>query len=239
MRNLAVYVSANARTTNTIVKSRKNTADGNLTITIGPGATGFFEDTTNADTLAATDDYATATLTGTGTETLTCQSISLDFVSSGGQGLTINGRGVGFTIPAASTNYFPIGGALNAGTTEAGAQQKPRHRVRFTGLKVHVQSNTITAASVLRLRKNGANANMICNIPASTNNYITDTTNTDTFETTDDISIQLVAGATGTSLSLRLITVNPFDLAVAKTISETDTIGESRARNKAAWRLQP
>ena len=69
-KNLAVYVSANARTTDTLVRTRKNATNGACLITIGPGATGWFEDTTNSDTLAVGDDYDVVTVTGTGTETM-------------------------------------------------------------------------------------------------------------------------------------------------------------------------
>ena len=118
-KNLAIYISGNTRLNDTIVRTRKNGADGACLATITQGLTGWFEDTTNSDTLAVGDDYNTAIVSGTGTETLNVQSISLDLVTTSGDGQTINARGAGFNVNAATTNYFPIGGAINAGTVQS------------------------------------------------------------------------------------------------------------------------
>jgi hypothetical protein len=240
-KNLAVYVSANARTTDTTVRTRKNALNGNCLITIGPGATGWFEDTTNSDTLAIADDYDIVTTTSTGTQTLTVQSTSLDFINTSGWGVSFNARGATFTINAASTNYFPIGGATNAGSGEGGSQQKTRIRTQYSDLIINVvTTNTITADSTLKLRKNGVDTSLTVTIPASTIGLFSDTTHTEIFTETDDINLQLVGGSTGTSLSMSSITMSIAEiLPVLKTLSETDTIGESKTRTKGVWRLQP
>ena len=112
--------------------------------------------------------------------------------------------------------------------------------VYFFELIFHIFSNTLTADSVLKVRKNGVDTSITVSVPASTIGYFSDSTNTELFTAEDDISLQLITGATGTTLGLRSITLvlsqKPPSL---KTISETQTIGESRTRNKAAWRLQP
>ena len=58
---------------------------------------GWFEDTTNTDTLAVGDDYNVVLTTGTGTEAMTVNSMSLDFVSTLGSAITLNARGGSFT----------------------------------------------------------------------------------------------------------------------------------------------
>ena len=239
-RNLAIYVSSNARTTNTIIRTRKNGADGACVITIGPGATGWFEDTTGTDTLAVDDDYNIAVITGTGTETMAVQSTSLDFITTSGWGVTLNGRGSTFTINAATTNYFPIGGGSNTGAA-IGSQLKPRMRSQYSNLIMNVPtSNTITAASTLKLTKNGVDTSLIVTIPASTTGLFSDTTHTETFADTDDINLQFIAGSTGTSLSMTSISLSIAEIPpVVKTLSETQTIGESKTRTKGVWRLQP
>jgi hypothetical protein len=240
-KNLAIYVSSNARTTDTIVRTRKNGADGTCVITIAGGATGWFEDTTHTDTLAVDDDYNVAIITGTGTETMAVQCTSLDFVATSGWGMTLNGRGATFTIVNASVNYFPIGGATNTGTAEVGAQQKTRMRAQYSDLIINIPtSNTITATSTLKLRKNGVDTSIVVSIPASTIGYFSDTTHTETFTDTDNINLQLIGGPAGTSFAMTSISLSVAEIPpAARTLSETQTIGETRARNKAAWRLQP
>ena len=207
-KNLAIYVSANARTTDTLVRTRKNAANGACLITIPPGGTGWFEDTTNSDTLAVGDDYAIVVVTGTGTEIMTVQSTSIDLVTTSQWGSTFNGRTATFTLNAGSIQYFPIGGGLNTGTAEISARQKTRMPVQFSELVVHVVTNTLTADSIVKVRKNGLDTSMSATVTAGATGYFIDSSNTETFSDTDDISFQMIAGATGTSMLLRSISLS-------------------------------
>ncbi|GAI01017.1 unnamed protein product, partial [marine sediment metagenome] len=56
-KNFFVNVQANDTNGTRIVNARKNGGDGNLSVSIGAAATGFFEDLGNSDTLIATDLY--------------------------------------------------------------------------------------------------------------------------------------------------------------------------------------
>ena len=207
-KNLAIYVSANARTTDTLVRTRKNAVNGACLITIPPGGTGWFEDTTNSDTLAVGDDYAIVVVTGTGTEIMTVQSMSIDLVTTSQWGSTFNGRTATFTVNAGSIQYFPIGGGLNTGTAEISARQKTRMPVQFSELVVHVVTNTLTADSTFKVRKNGVDTSITTTVPAGASGYFFDSSNTETFSDSDDISFQIIAGATGTSMLLRSISLS-------------------------------
>lgn len=55
LANLFARANTNTLDGATTVRSRKNTANGNLLISIGAGLTGSFEDTTNSDSIVATD----------------------------------------------------------------------------------------------------------------------------------------------------------------------------------------
>lgn len=66
---LKCYINTNPFSGTSTFKFRKNGADGNQTISIGAGATGFFEDTTNSDICLGTDEVNvswTGGTTGTG-----------------------------------------------------------------------------------------------------------------------------------------------------------------------------
>ena len=89
---LAVFVSANARTTDTIIKSRKNGADGNITLTITAGFVGWVEDMIHEDSLNTDDEFNWSVAMGVGTQTLTIQSISHESLSIDGIGMLQNRR---------------------------------------------------------------------------------------------------------------------------------------------------
>ena len=226
MKNLGVYISANARTTDTIVRGRKNGANGNLTLTIGAAVTGMLEDTSNTDTVVAGDDYNYDVTTSTGAaQALAIQSISSDFVTTSAEGLLASGISAGLAQAVSVTNYFPVGGNLAAGTTEADRKVKPREAFTLSLMTISVTANTVTASSTLRLRKNGANGNQLVTIPASTTGYLSDNTNRDRVLAADEMNYELTTGATGTSLTLRNITVNATRLALAE-LSDTIVVSE-------------
>lgn len=70
--NLFCQVKANAATTATTVTVRKNSANGNGTISIGAGLTGYFEDTSNTDSFSATDTMSYDQVIGATSTTTIC-----------------------------------------------------------------------------------------------------------------------------------------------------------------------
>lgn len=257
LKNLAVYVSANARTTNTVIRSRKNLAAGNQVVTFGSGITGWLEDTTNSDTIAVGDELDYQTVTSTGTQTLTMQSCSCDFeTTTGKNGICLSSR-TAATVPGPSvTNYYPISGGLATDTTESNKQMKMRGAYTFSELSANVSANTITANSTLKLRKNTADATQLITIASSTTGFFSDSTNTDFIISTDDVDYQLITGATGTTITIRqiatwvreqsalplsdTITVSEPSMVrlatKARTKVETESIDEAVAKIKAAIR---
>ena len=124
-------------------------------------------------------------------------------------------------------------------TTEADAQLKVMHPCTLSNLTVYSRTNTITAASTVKLRINGAYGNQVCSIGSSAVGFVVDTTNTDVVQPGDKICLEVVTGGTGTQLTIAQLGIWTFTANIVKPLSETDTIGESKTRNKAAWRLQP
>lgn len=79
LSNLQCYVSANTIAATSTIKSRIAAADGNLTLSIGSTATGYFEDTLNSDTVTSTDRIATKLVVGTSaTNTITVTMIGVN-----------------------------------------------------------------------------------------------------------------------------------------------------------------
>ncbi len=242
IKNLAIVILSNARTTDSTARIRLNGANSSITTTITALGTGTFEDTTNTENVAAADLVNFSVTTGAGAaEVLSVQTISVDYISTAAQGMLSVGLAQALTQAANITNYIQVGGNLVAGSTESEKRLKARETFAFSGLTISVTANTVTADSFLRLRKNGADGNMLITIPTSTTGFFVDNTNSDIIDAADDVNYSLTTGATGTSMVIRHIAVNDRNFTAAtKTITDPDTmISETRLRTKAVERLQP
>ena len=105
IKNMSVYVSANARLTDVTVKSRKNGADGNLLLTISPSFTGLLEDITHSDTVVEGDLVNNTTVFGTGTQSISFWSLGADYVAGSNQRFTMLDTG-NVIIPGLSTTLY-------------------------------------------------------------------------------------------------------------------------------------
>ena len=200
--HLYVYVSANARVTTTTLLSRKNAADGNQTLSIGAGATGVFEDTSNADSVVDGDVLNVRLATGTGTQTLTTQIIKTDFVPQGHAVPLCGGSATGLTQNNSLTRYYAVGSDGTNRTTEANAQNRVEATGTWSHLAVRLTANGLSATSTLSSRLNGAAGNQSAAIGASATGYFEDTTHVDHVVPGSDLNYALVTGATGSSLRI-------------------------------------
>ena len=195
---------------------RLNGANSSITTTITALGTGTFEDTSNSENVIAGDLVNFSVTTGTGgAETLSVQTISIDYISTAAQGMLSVGLAQALVQSANTTNYIQVGGNLVAGTVESEKRLKARETFAFSGLTISVTANTVTADSTLRLRKNGADANMLITIPSSSTGFFVDNTNTDVLDAADDVNFSLSTGATGTSMVVRHIAVNDRNFTAA------------------------
>ena len=243
LAKLGVYVSANARTTNTIFKSRKNGADGALTLTFGSTVTGWLEDTSNSDTLVAGNDANYAYVTSTGTQTLTYKIIKSEAVSTSGDSPLIEAKNTVTTQAEPLTRYYNVSSILTAQTTESTCRVKVREAFTISELNILLTLNGITSASTLTLRKSGAAGNNTVSITASTAGLFNDTTHTDVLTSTSEICYQLVTPAvSGTpTLSMAWISCNAnlvastnYDRPLsAETISVSESIARLYGSNRA------
>jgi hypothetical protein len=201
-KNLAVNLSANAITTASTVTMRKNAAATTVTKSITASTTGFFEDTTNSFTVVAGDDvdYEIVTPSVAGTPTLTVQSFQCDFVDVS-DAMFINADVGTNSFNAATTQYTTLTGGTGWDGTESKCQLKIKDNYIFSELTILVNTNTITAASTVTLRKNTADGNEIVSITASSTGIFSDSTHTDVVVTDDLVDVKLVGGSTGTGLN--------------------------------------
>lgn len=200
-KNFYLHLYLNARSTTTTFGSRKNSAAGGMSVSVGAGATGVFEDTSGTDTLADGDTFGWSTTTGSGTggiEGLTC-ACDLETTT---QKFPIFSRAstVGFTTNAGVTEYMGLGVGHDRSTTESETLIRARLPMQLSRFTFHIESNGITAATTIRLRKNSGNANQVLTVGSGATGWFEDASSRDNAIATDQFANQIVAGASGTSM---------------------------------------
>src|SRR5262245_35474077 len=196
--DLSVNVSANTTTANSTVTLRKNaTTDGNLTLTIGSGATGMFEDTAHTDSSAAGDKWATRIIAGATGTTLTLRAVSVLF---GATSNTMSRQSilVSSTTATTTTYFAPSGSGSTGDATEANTKARIRQTCTAKNLYVRCRSNSKAGNTPVRTRKNGANGNNVITIGSSATGDFEDTGHTDSLAAGDDFDIAYETSVAGT-----------------------------------------
>lgn len=226
-QDLYTYVTSNARTTDTVIKTRKNGADGGQSVTYTSGQTGVKEDTSGTDTLSAGDDYNIAVTTNAGTETMLMTMISCSLVGTNDAfvlGISYFAGNlvlVSFNL----TRYFAVGGQLIPDTTETASQIWPRFTFTASELGTMVGSNTITTSpSTITLRDGGADSAVLVTYDAAVTGLKNDSSNTTVITSaTDNISYKVVTPNTSGSIGFQWMSlVGTVATAVARIPQYTD-----------------
>lgn len=201
-KNGGIQVSTNTRDGNVTYRTRLNSAtDGNITVTSTTTTTGFFEDTTNSDTISAGDTYYWKVTLGGTTGDNTVRNMDVDFETTDSTFPMINMTATtNADVSANTTRYFPIAGRMMNSATESDVHSAPNLAFTWSKISVLITSNTVTATSTLKSRVNGADGNQSATITASTTGRYSDSSNSDTIASGDALSFVITAGATGTTL---------------------------------------
>lgn len=204
-RNMSVTIAGNARTTNTVIRSRVNGANGNMIVTITSSDNNkIMEDTSNTDTVAADDEINYSLTTGTGTEILTMSVIGTDFLSSGDNFNSLSGR-LSQTMNANLTRYLNLGGTTEFRTTESNVQITATIPYTLSMMEVNMIANLVTGDTIFRSRINSANGNQILTFGTAATGIQIDTTNTDAVIEGTIANISAVTPAVGTSVTVGIL----------------------------------
>jgi len=162
---------------------RKNTANGNQSITIADAASGWLEDAVNTDSLADGDDFSSLfNESGTNPDIFALRVI---FESDSGHVSFIGGQS-GILGQTASTTFYHYFFATSDFTqTEANTSTKARAVGTLSGFAVYLSSNGRSSDTPAYVRINTANGNQTVTLTASTTGLFQDTTNTDTLSDGD------------------------------------------------------
>ena len=243
-KNAYIYISSNARTSDTIIRLRANRASTVITFTIPASTMGIFEDTTNTVSYSVDDEIDWQFVSGTGTGSIVLANFALDYETTNNGFITSGsvGSASDLTVASSVTEYYVIGGAnIEATSIETEAQQTARNPFTLSNLTVIVRANTITANTTVKLRINGADATQVISIASGATGFFSDTIHSDILGAGDTIDFQIITGATGTSITISQIAIWSYLGHIAKSLAtQTATISESTfTRQKSAWRLEP
>lgn len=197
IRNLAIYVGANARSTSTTFTLRKNGASTTQVITVGAGVTGWCEQDTpaNTTTIAAGDDVNWMMVTGTGTGAFRVFVYLLDYATTDGWFPCGCSTTDGGTIATTLTRYQPLGGFRDTNNTETNVSIYAGGNFRFAELVTLVPTNANTAGGTVALMINGSASALSATITGSGTGVFADSANVVTTASTDTLSFRYVTNA--------------------------------------------
>jgi hypothetical protein len=229
--NLRAYVTA-ARATNTTLKSRDNSADGAMSVTLTASTTGAFEDTTNSDTVAVGDLLCAATVTGSGSDTLTISNMSVCYTPSTAGASALGSAASSATLGSGLTRYYPPLGNMQAIAAESQVQQIAPFAGTASYLASVVSANASTSTVTMVLRKGGADTAVTYTIGSGATGAFADTSNSVSVAAGDLLAIQ-GSGSNGTvtfrSMGLRY-TASAGPIAGTASITEaSDTVSSTGA----------
>ena len=163
--DLRLYVSANTRNGAYTWTFRKNGASGNQVVTIPSSTTGEFEDTTNSDSVVATDlvNYRTV-LAGT-TGSVTVRIVHMTLAASERM---IGSSYVDMSSLGRFIYYGNVVGAQYADLSETDHPLNVPEAFTAEDPVVTVYSNSLNGVMSVVLRKDGADTTLTVSIPAAT-----------------------------------------------------------------------
>ena len=203
-----VHVPSNSRTTDTVLRTRVNGANGGQSVTYATTQTGVKEDTVNTDALVAGDDYNYSLTTGTGAgEAFFVAKVGTSVISTNSIFVCLVGDNDGDAIAFNVTAYYGAAGVLVDNTTEANSQVYPRFTFTTKELGAFVSANTIaTSDTVVTLMDNGAASSVTVSYAAAQTGLKNDSTNTAEITSgTDEIDYRVVTPNTSGSLTFTWI----------------------------------
>lgn len=194
-----VNATTNARTTASTFQSRKNNANGNITISVTALTTGLFEDTSNTDSIASGDklNYSMTLGTGVGALGFSCGATFLPDNFYPFLAAVIPGA----ALANGASSFSPIGGYIINDATESKSQLPTNFKWSAKRLFAFVSFNDQDNPNTIRFRIGGTNqTNVISFGPGNpATGYFEDTTHTDLVVESDDVSFSIATGGAGTT----------------------------------------
>lgn len=206
--SLYVRVAANTLDGSGTFRTRKNSTDANLTVTVGTAATGTFEDTTNSDTVSVGENWNYSYVAGGTTGVMTVRDTGVNFAATSNTVARYANIGNVSWTQAVTYFYALSGNSPITNFTEARAQTNCVTAITLRNLFLYVLTNSITANSTFRTRVATANGAQSITVGSTATGIFEDTVNSDSVTTNQLVGFQAVMGsAAGTVMSPRTMSV--------------------------------
>jgi len=194
---VGIMVAINDRTTATTFTTQINGVAGSVSITVPAGQTGWFDDPTHADTLAAGDEYTGVLVVGTGGTNFRTANVRYRWTPTTVAGITLHGSATEF---ATGVQYTSVGGSRGVATAGAESSvQQPVAAGTLRRLQIQMRTNTSGSASTVTLRVNGVDTAMAVTIPANQTGLFEDATTSVGVQDGDLVSLRWNANTGGTT----------------------------------------
>jgi hypothetical protein len=181
----------------TTLMFRLNGADSALTMVIGAGLTGYFEDLAHTVTVADEDLVAWKITAAGTTGALDFQYPQCGFTATADTFMRFGPSPQSVVPPSGQSVYscpWAVGIGSGSGTdTESKAQAKLRNAATFSRMKATIGLNFSSSTTTWKFRKNGADGNQVISVPATTTGTFEDTTHSDVCAA-DDLVNTVMAG---------------------------------------------
>lgn len=196
-------VLSNTCSTASTVRSRKNTANGNQSVTVPALGTGNFSDDVNSDSLVNGDLFNwQVAIGGVDAESFAPWYLASRVVPTTNVGILLGSKETGTALVSAQTRYLNTAGAFTLNGTEALTQYTIRTASTFSRLRARVTANTLNGATTVRLRINGFYGNLILTIGAGLTGWFEDVVNSDAIAAGDALNYELVTGGAAGTMTL-------------------------------------
>lgn len=200
---MRVYAQANARTSSSTLRNRINASNGAMSVTIGSGATGEFQDTSNSDSISAGDDLDLSWTSGTGTGSCPISTWKTEVRTTDGKFSCVAGNASsGMGVSGNTTRYISVGGSA-VDATEANSQNKFPFSIIASYLTAYVSANTNAATATVTIRDDGANTGVTFTIGSTASGQFKDTSNTASIASNSLVNVAIVNGNGGGTTTFR------------------------------------
>lgn len=201
-KKFQAYVSTNTRDGACPVVFRHNGSDA-VTFSITASTTGYFEDTSDTEAVDYLDVCSWTVTRGGTTGNCAIQFLVVRFETTNDEFMLITAGGTNSQGPSVSTYYTIMGSVANGSTTEGDSRIPARMAFSLHYLRTYLQTNSISAASSMMLRIDGADSSVTVGIDASTTGEFEDVTAPAGVAASSEICVRLTTGGSGTALAFR------------------------------------
>lgn len=195
LKNLTINMPVNSRG-GVVARLRINGANGNSVIATGTVSTGIFTDSSNTDDVVVGDDVnflVDGGLVAGGSDTINVVVATIDWESDNNEFHILAGESSA-TIPAGTTDYYPLGSAASAGgagtSTESDVQMDLNSTYTLSRLSANVGMPSGTTASIV-VRQNSADSILQRRVVPSESDIVSNLVDSIVCAPTDDMSIAL------------------------------------------------